>query len=77
MPCSSPVARSHTATVFIMVQGNKFPPPEEAMKNYLPAIDIMMCHLGISFEQACEQLGLSQQEQQALDQLQQQQSQAN
>ena len=53
---------------------------EEAMKNYLPAIDIMMCHLGISFEQACEQLGLSQQEQQeqqALDQLQQQQSQAN
>ncbi|TNJ08781.1 hypothetical protein CF113_20995, partial [Aeromonas veronii] len=24
---------------------------EEAMKNYLPAIDIMMCHLGISFEQ--------------------------
>ncbi|MGN5039335.1 hypothetical protein ACTG2V_15635 [Aeromonas sp. 74A] len=24
------------------------------MKNYLPAIDIMMCHLGISFEQACE-----------------------
>ncbi|WP_368192577.1 hypothetical protein [Aeromonas sp. s8] len=50
---------------------------EEAMKNYLPAIDIMMCHLGISFEQACEQLGLSQQEQQALDHLQQQQSQAN
>ncbi|MGR6757928.1 hypothetical protein ACU6QO_08990 [Aeromonas veronii] len=43
----------------------------------------MMRHLGISFEQACEQLGLSQQEQQeqqeqqALDQLQQQQSQAN
>ncbi|WP_088870336.1 hypothetical protein [Aeromonas veronii] len=36
----------------------------------------MMCHPGISFEQACEQLGLSQQEQQAQDQLQQQQSQA-
>ena len=35
-----------------------------------------MCHPGIRFEQACEQLGLSQQEQQALDQLQQQ-SQAN
>ncbi|MFM5522111.1 hypothetical protein [Aeromonas jandaei] len=35
----------------------------------------MICHPGISFEQACEQLGLSQQEQQALDQLQQQQSQ--
>lgn len=35
-----------------------------------------MCHLGISFEQACEQLGLSQQEQPTLDQLQQQ-SQAN
>ncbi|MFM4994277.1 hypothetical protein ACEUCK_20470, partial [Aeromonas veronii] len=32
---------------------------------------------GDSFEQACEQLGLSQQEQQALDQLQQQQSQAD
>ncbi|MFZ3405331.1 hypothetical protein LCG94_18720 [Aeromonas salmonicida] len=44
---------------------------EDEMKNYLPAIDIMMCHLGISFEQACEQLGLSPQEQQALDQLQQ------
>ena len=38
---------------------------EDAMTNYLPAIDIMMCHLGISFEQACEQLGLSQQEQQS------------
>ncbi len=36
-----------------------------------------MRHLGISFEQASEQLDLSQQEQQALDQLQQQQSQAN
>ncbi|WOE68710.1 hypothetical protein RY972_01455 [Aeromonas allosaccharophila] len=40
-------------------------------------MDIMMRHPGIGFEQACEQLGLSQQEQQALDQLQQQQSQAN
>ena len=45
---------------------------EDAMTNYLPAIDIMMCHLGISFEQACEQLGLSPQEQQTLDQLQKQ-----
>ena len=36
---------------------------EDAMTNYLPAIDIMMCHLGINFEQACEQLGLSPQEQ--------------
>ncbi|MCQ4055588.1 MULTISPECIES: hypothetical protein [Aeromonas] len=42
------------------------------MKNYLPAIDIMMCHLGISFEQACEQLGLSPLEQQTLSQLQEQ-----
>ena len=42
------------------------------MTNYLPAIDIMMCHLEISFEQACEQLGLSPQERQALEQLQQQ-----
>lgn len=51
---------------------------EDAMTNYLPAIDIMMCHLGISFEQACEQLGLSPQEQQTLDLLQkQQQAQAN
>ncbi len=45
---------------------------EEAMKNYLPAIDIMMCHLGISFEQACEQLGLNPLEQQTLSQLQEQ-----
>ena len=45
---------------------------EEAMKNYLPAIDIMMCHLGISFEQACEQLGLSPVEQQNLSLLQEQ-----
>ena len=51
---------------------------EDAMTNYLPAIDIMMCHLGISFEQACEQLGLSPQEQQTLDQLQKQkQTQSN
>ncbi|WP_275909975.1 hypothetical protein [Aeromonas sp. 2MA4] len=36
-------------------------------------MDIMMFQIrGISFEQACEQLGLSPQEQQALDQLQQQ-----
>ena len=45
---------------------------EEAMKNYLPAIDIMMCHLGISFEQACEELGLSVTEQRELAALQQQ-----
>ena len=45
---------------------------EDAMTNYLPAIDIMMCLLGISFEQACEQLGLSQQEQQSLILLQKQ-----
>ena len=51
---------------------------EDAMTNYLPAIDIMMCHLGISFEQACEQLGLSPQEQQTLDPLQKQkQTQSN
>jgi predicted transcriptional regulator len=25
-------------------------------------MDIMMCHLGISFEQACEQLGLLQEQ---------------
>lgn len=51
---------------------------EQAMTNYLPAIDIMMCHLGISFEQACEQLGLSPQEQQNLSLLQeQQQTQSN
>ncbi|MDO2949760.1 hypothetical protein [Aeromonas simiae] len=45
---------------------------DEKMKNYLPAIDIMMCHLGISFEQACEELGLSCSDQQALIELQQQ-----
>ena len=39
---------------------------------------IMTCHLGISFKQACEQLGLSPQEQQTLDQLQKQkQTQSN
>ncbi|QNF21873.1 hypothetical protein FT688_08460 [Aeromonas hydrophila] len=32
----------------------------------------MMCHLGISFEQACEQLGLNQVEQQTLSLLQEQ-----
>ncbi|QTL96121.1 hypothetical protein AjGTCBM29_04053 [Aeromonas jandaei] len=31
-----------------------------------------MCHPGISFEQVCEQLGLSPQEQQTLNQLQEQ-----
>ncbi len=36
-----------------------------------------MRYLGISFGQACEQLGLSQQEQHALALLQQKQSQAN
>lgn len=46
---------------------------EDAMTNYLPAIDIMMCHLGISFEQACEQLGLTPLEQQNLSLLQEQQ----
>ncbi|BDC84324.1 MULTISPECIES: hypothetical protein [Aeromonas] len=35
-------------------------------------MDIMMCRLGISFEQACEQLGLSQVEQQTLSLLQEQ-----
>ncbi|HHQ4460092.1 TPA: hypothetical protein ACSP2T_001990 [Aeromonas hydrophila] len=35
-------------------------------------MDIMMCRLGISFEQACEQLDLSQVEQQTLSLLQEQ-----
>jgi hypothetical protein len=35
-------------------------------------MDIMMCHLGISFEQACEQLGLGPVEQQTLSLLQEQ-----
>ncbi|WP_323954170.1 hypothetical protein [Aeromonas hydrophila] len=35
-------------------------------------MDIMMCRLGTSFEQACEQLGLSQVEQQTLSLLQEQ-----
>ncbi|WP_421238314.1 hypothetical protein, partial [Aeromonas jandaei] len=38
----------------------------------LPLLDITMCHLGISFEQTCEQLGLSPLEQQTLSQLQEQ-----
>ncbi|ENY71134.1 hypothetical protein [Aeromonas diversa] len=44
---------------------------DEMMKNYLPAIDIMMCHLGFSFEQACDELGLTPHEQQALIAMQQ------
>ncbi|MDD9225854.1 hypothetical protein ACSZOL_11485 [Aeromonas hydrophila] len=35
-------------------------------------MDIMVCHLGISVEQACEQLGLSQVGQQTLNLLQEQ-----
>ncbi|WP_263487956.1 hypothetical protein [Aeromonas hydrophila] len=35
-------------------------------------MDIMMCRLGISSEQACEQLGLSQVGQQTLNLLQEQ-----
>ncbi|HHQ4473897.1 MULTISPECIES: hypothetical protein [Aeromonas] len=35
-------------------------------------MDIMMCHLGISSEQACELLGLSQVGQQTLNLLQEQ-----
>ncbi|MCE0556522.1 MULTISPECIES: hypothetical protein [Motilimonas] len=29
------------------------------MHAYLPAIDVLMCHCGISFEEACEQLGVN------------------
>ncbi|ALP41299.1 hypothetical protein [Aeromonas schubertii] len=47
---------------------------DEMMKNYLPAIDIMMCHLGLSFEQACDELGLTLLEQQTLIALQRQES---
>ncbi len=28
------------------------------MHAYLPAIDVLMCHCGVSFEEACEQLGV-------------------
>lgn len=46
---------------------------EATMQNYLPALDLMMCHLGISFEQACEMLGLNAHEQKQLSLLQQSQ----
>jgi len=29
------------------------------MSNYLAAIDILMCHLGKSFEEACEEVGIN------------------
>lgn len=50
---------------------------DETMKNYLPAIDIMMCHLGISFDQACDELGLSRYEREYLADLQSQADQAS
>ncbi|GAA4495050.1 hypothetical protein [Pseudaeromonas paramecii] len=43
---------------------------EHGIYSYLPAIEIMMCHLGMSFDEACEEMGLSQAERQSLTQLQ-------
>jgi len=31
---------------------------DEPLSRYLPAIEMMMCHLGRSFEEACLELGL-------------------
>jgi len=45
---------------------------EHGIYSYLPAIEIMMCHLGMSFDEACEEMGLSQDERLNLLQLQQQ-----
>ncbi len=43
---------------------------EYGIYNYLPAIEIMMCHLGMSFDEACEEMGLTQHERLSLIQLQ-------
>lgn len=45
---------------------------EHGIYSYLPAIEIMMCHLGMSFDEACEEMGLTQDERLSLTQLQQQ-----
>ncbi|WP_158587058.1 hypothetical protein [Motilimonas pumila] len=29
------------------------------MQAYLAAIDVLMCHCGVTFEQACDQLGIN------------------
>jgi len=31
---------------------------DESLNRYLPAIDMLMCHLGHSFDEACLALGL-------------------
>lgn len=40
------------------------------LTDYLPAIEILMCHLGKSFSEACNELGLSQAQQHSLARLQ-------
>ncbi len=40
------------------------------LTDYLPAIEILMCHLGNSFTEACDELGLTQEQQRSLARLQ-------
>lgn len=40
------------------------------LTDYLPAIEILMCHLGKSFAEACDELGLTQEQQRSLARLQ-------
>ena len=35
---------------------------DSGLSSYLPAIELIMCHLGKSFDEACDELGLSSQE---------------
>lgn len=39
---------------------------ETTLHNFLPAIELLMCHLGKSFDEACDELGLSTEEKELL-----------
>jgi hypothetical protein len=43
---------------------------DTGLSSYLPAIELIMCHLGKSFDEACDELGLNQRERQRLAALQ-------
>jgi len=39
---------------------------EPTLHNYLPAIELLMCHLGKSFDEACDEVGLTAEEKKQL-----------
>ena len=43
---------------------------DQRLATYLPAIELIMCQWGKSFDEACDELGLSPDEWHALDRLQ-------